>query len=418
MEPATCEHCISAISHVGPHATRPNPEPADKYDLVVIGAGVAGLLSVIVGKSLGKKCLMIEKHYMGGDCLNVGCFPSKALIRCARAVHEVKDSARFGVILPPGEVKVDFPAIMKRMRSLRAGIAPHDGVDRYCRDFCEQILLGKATFGGPDHVLVEGVDKPIYFDKCMVATGASAAVVPVPGLKDVPHLTNGNFFNLEELPARACLIGAGPIGIEMAQTLHRFGCQVTIFEVMPQLLPREDPDAAACVTEALLEDGVTVHYSVKIVGVSLKKEGELTKAPFALYGVTVVLASGETTEFECEALLNATGRVPNVWGLGLDAAGVEWDTRCGVHIDDFFATKNPNIYSAGDCASPYKFTHAADWQARCAVRNMFLDAKSKHSDLLVPWCTCVATRGVAQTPRLLRAKFKTRGEKNHKECVL
>ena len=389
MEPATCEHCISAISHVGPHATRPNPEPADKYDLVVIGAGVAGLLSVIVGKSLGKKCLMIEKHYMGGDCLNVGCFPSKALIRCARAVHEVKDSARFGVILPPGEVKVDFPAIMKRMRSLRAGIAPHDGVDRYCRDFCEQILLGKATFGGPDHVLVEGVDKPIYFDKCMVATGASAAVVPVPGLKDVPHLTNGNFFNLEELPPRACLIGAGPIGIEMAQTLHRFGCQVTIFEVMPQLLPREDPDAAACVTEALLEDGVAVHYSVKIVGVALKREGSLVKAPFALYGVTVVLASGETTEFECEALLNATGRVPNVWGLGLDAAGVEWDTRCGVHIDDFFKTKNPNIYSAGDCASPYKFTHAADWQARCAVRNMFLDAKSKHSDLLVPWCTCV-----------------------------
>jgi len=236
-------------------------------------------------------------------------------------------------------------------------------------------------------VLVEGVDKPIYFDKCMVATGASAAVVPVPGLKDVPHLTNGNFFNLEELPPRACLIGAGPIGIEMAQTLHRFGCQVTIFEVMPQLLPREDPDAAACVTEALLEDGVAVHYSVKIVGVALKREGSLVKAPFALYGVTVVLASGETTEFECEALLNATGRVPNVWGLGLDAAGVEWDTRCGVHIDDFFKTKNPNIYSAGDCASPYKFTHAADWQARCAVRNMFLDAKSKHSDLLVPWCT-------------------------------
>ena len=116
---------------------------------------------------------------------------------------------------------------------------------RYCRDFCEQILLGKATFGGPDHVLVEGVEKPIYFDKCMIATGASAAVVPVPGLKDVEHLTNGNFFNLEELPKTACLIGAGPIGIEMAQTLHRFGCKITIFEVMPQLLPREDPDAAA-----------------------------------------------------------------------------------------------------------------------------------------------------------------------------
>ena len=386
MEPATCEHCISAISHVGPHATRPNPTPADKYDLVVIGAGVAGLLSVIVGKSLGKKCLMIEKHYMGGDCLNVGCFPSKALIRCARAVHEVKDSARFGVILPPGEVKVDFPAIMKRMRSLRAGIAPHDGVDRYCRDFCEQILLGKATFGGPDHVLVEGVDKPIYFDKCMVATGASAAVVPVPGLKDVPHLTNGNFFNLEELPPRACLIGAGPIGIEMAQSLQRFGCAVTIFEVAPHLLPREDPDAAKLVTEALVADGVAVHYAVKITGIKLA--GELAmKAPWPTYDVSVTLSDGTAKVFRCEALLNATGRAPNVSGIGLDEAGVDYDTRTGVHISDLYETSAPNIYSCGDCASPYKFTHAADWQARCAVRNMFLQANSKHSDLLVPWAT-------------------------------
>ena len=386
MEPATCEHCISAISHVGPHATRPNPTPADKYDLVVIGAGVAGLLSVIVGKSLGKKCLMIEKHYMGGDCLNVGCFPSKALIRCARAVHEVKDSARFGVILPPGEVKVDFPAIMKRMRSLRAGIAPHDGVDRYCRDFCEQILLGKATFGGPDHVLVEGVDKPIYFDKCMVATGASAAVVPVPGLKDVPHLTNGNFFNLEELPPRACLIGAGPIGIEMAQSLQRFGCAVTIFEVAPHLLPREDPDAAKLVTEALVADGVAVHYAVKITGIKLA--GELAmKAPWPTYDVSVTLSDGTAKVFRCEALLNATGRAPNVSGIGLDEAGVDYDTRTGVHISDLYETSAPNIYSCGDCASPYKFTHAADWQARCAVRNMFLRANSKHSDLLVPWAT-------------------------------
>ena len=145
---------------------------------------------------------------------------------------------------------------------------------------------------------------------------------------------------------------------------------------MPQLLPREDPDAAACVTEALLEDGIEVHYSVKILNVARPEAGSLVKAPFGKYAVTVVLSSGEERTFECESLLNATGRVPNVFGLGLEKAGVEWDTRCGVHIDDYFVTANPKVFSAGDCASPYKFTHAADWQARCAVRNMFLGAKA------------------------------------------
>jgi pyruvate/2-oxoglutarate dehydrogenase complex dihydrolipoamide dehydrogenase (E3) component len=145
---------------------------------------------------------------------------------------------------------------------------------------------------------------------------------------------------------------------------------------MPQLLPREDPDAAACVTEALLEDGIEVHYSVKILSVARPEAGSLVKAPFGKYAVTVVLSSGEERTFECESLLNATGRVPNVFGLGLEKAGVEWDTRCGVHIDDYFVTANPKVFSAGDCASPYKFTHAADWQARCAVRNMFLGAKA------------------------------------------
>mmetsp|Transcript_1892 Transcript_1892/g.5595 ORF Transcript_1892/g.5595 Transcript_1892/m.5595 type:complete len:578 (+) Transcript_1892:1243-2976(+) len=390
MAPADCEHVVSAIAHVGPKSHFPDLRA--KYDLVVIGAGVAGLLSVIVAKSLGKKALLIEKHYMGGDCLNVGCFPSKCLIATARRAHEIKHSADLGITVS-GEVTVDFGFVMKRMRALRAGIAPHDGVERYARDFCEHTIIGRAEFDGPETVVITAGDgsgrtQKVAFDKCMIATGASAAVVPVPGLRDTPHLTNGNFFNLEELPPRACLIGAGPIGIEMAQSLQRFGCAVTIFEAAPQLLPREDPDAAKLVAEALVADGVEVHVGVKITKVAQPGGGGVAyKAPWGTYAVTCELTDGATRTFECEALLNATGRAPNVSGIGLEGAGVAFDSRSGVHIDDFFKTTTKNIYACGDVASPYKFTHAADWQARCAIRNMYLDAGSRHSDLLVPWCT-------------------------------
>jgi len=387
--PAECEYNISAEAYVGPK-DRQNPVPKERYDLVVIGAGVAGLLSVICAKALGKKAALIERHYMGGDCLNVGCFPSKAIIRCARAVHEVKTAAEFGVIIPEGEVKVDFPAIMRRMRMLRASIAPHDGVERYGRDFCEDVFQGNARFIGPDSVAVDGMDAPIFFDYAMVATGASAAVPPIPGLRSVPHLTNNDFFNLEELPPRMCLIGAGPIGIELAQTMARFGSQVTIFEICPQLLPREDPDAAALLKEEL-ESEMDIQYSVKINNIEYvggdPTAGAPTKAPWGCYKVFVTLADGTDKVYECEAILNATGRVPNVCGVGLDTVGVEFDNRCGVHVDDHFQTCVPNIYSCGDCASPFKFTHAADWQARTAIRNMFLGLKEKQQNILTPWCT-------------------------------
>ncbi|KAH8052857.1 dihydrolipoyl dehydrogenase [Aureococcus anophagefferens] len=328
MGPADCEHVVSAVAHVGPKAHFPK-----------------------LKENLGKKALLIEKHYMGGDCLNVGCFPSKALIACARKCHELKHAADFGVTVS-GDVTVDFGFVMKRMRALRAGIAPHDGVERYGRDFCDDVCVGVAKFASPTEVVI-------------TSRGRDAKLCR---------------------RARACLIGAGPIGIEMAQSLQRFGCAVTIFEVAPQLLPREDPDAAKLVTEALIADGVEVHYAVKITGIKLA--GELAmKAPWPTYDVSVTLSDGTAKVFQCEALLNATGRAPNVSGIGLDEAGVDYDTRTGVHISDLYETSAPNIYSCGDCASPYKFTHAADWQARCAVRNMFLQANSKHSDLLVPWAT-------------------------------
>ena len=197
----------------------------------------------------------------------------------------------------------------------------------------------------------------------------------------------GNFFNLEALPPTLGLIGAGPIGLEMAQSLQRFGCQVTVFEMAPRLLPREDADAAAIVGECLAEDGVSIHTGCRVLSV---QGGPLAyKAPWSEYKVRAQLQNGADHTFTFAALLNATGRAPNVVGLNLDKANVSYDARSGVHTDDHYRTSNPKIYAAGDVASVYKFTHAADWQARCAVRNAFLDAKCQKSRLLVPWCTYI-----------------------------
>eukprot|EP01059_Diplonema_ambulator_P019767 TRINITY_DN33416_c0_g1_i1.p1 TRINITY_DN33416_c0_g1~~TRINITY_DN33416_c0_g1_i1.p1 ORF type:complete len:596 (+),score=128.99 TRINITY_DN33416_c0_g1_i1:67-1854(+) len=377
------EHNRFLVSHVGPK-DRAHPEVSDEYDLLVVGAGVAGLLSSIMAKALGQRVCLVEQHYMGGDCLNVGCFPSKCLIACGRRAREIRTSSELGISISPDAVKVDFPFIMERMRKLRAAIGPHDGVERYTRDFCESIFIGKAEFTSPHTAKVSGVPKEIKFKHAMIATGGSAGIPPVPGLAAIPHLTNNTFFNLTELPPRMVLIGAGPIGIEMAQTMAQLGSQVTVLEAAPQLLPREDPDAAKCLQESLAtEPNLTIVTSCKILKVSGDVQDLATCAPWGLYKVE--LDGGVV--IECEALLNATGRVPNVHGLGLDKAGVEYDTRQGVQVDDHFKTTADHIYACGDVASPFKFTHAADWQARTAIRNMFLGLKESSANLLTPWCT-------------------------------
>mmetsp|Transcript_26164 Transcript_26164/g.34389 ORF Transcript_26164/g.34389 Transcript_26164/m.34389 type:complete len:580 (+) Transcript_26164:167-1906(+) len=377
------DHNTKLVNNVHPPDYM-NPEPLDKYDLVVLGAGVSGLLSVIMGSALGKKCALIEKHYMGGDCLNIGCVPSKALISCARKFHEVLHCSKFGVRLPPGEVSVDFGFVMERMREIRANISEHDSVARYSRDFCEHVFLGHAQFTSNNTVEVAG--KTLVFEKAMIATGASAAIVPIPGLPETEHLTNSNFFNLTELPPRISIIGCGPIGLEMAQSLKRFGSDVTCFEAFPQLLPREDQDAAVCLKEALEKDGLKIKLGAKIKRVECSDEGGLYHAPWRTFKV-VLDVNGEEEVYESEALLNATGRAPNVHGIGLDVVGVEYDNKAGVHIDEFFKTTNPKIYATGDVATPYKFTHSADFMARIAIRNMFLGDDNKLSQLIIPWAT-------------------------------
>eukprot|EP01038_Epipyxis_sp_PR26KG_P009703 gene9703-13060_t len=386
------EHNNLLEHHVHP-ADYTNPTTGDEdYDLVAVGAGVSGLISVIIGAWLGKKCALIERHAMGGDCLNTGCVPSKALIACAKAAHSTKHLASFGIHIPDGAVTVDFNFIMSRMREIRAKISHHDSVQRYSKEFCKHVFVGNAKFIDNNTIEVIGDDNTpriLKFKKAMIATGASAAIPPIPGLQDLPHLTNSNFFNQTSLPPSMVVIGCGPIGLELAQSMSRFGSKVFCLEQGSRFLPREDPEAAEILRNQLIEDGVEIFFNVRILSVEAVESNEVFDSLLVnkLYKISIVDGEGIQRVLISHALLNATGRVPNVHDLGLENVGVEWDNRKGVYVDEYFCTANPNIYACGDCTSPFKFTHSADFQARVAIRNMFLGEMTKSSDLLIPWCT-------------------------------
>ena len=349
-----------------------NPEPAPRYNLVVIGGGTAGLVTAAGAAGLGAKVALIERHLLGGDCLNVGCVPSKAIIRAARAAAEVRRAGEFGVRVG-GEVKVDFPAVMERMRRLRADISPHDSAARF-RELGVDVFIGDGKFTGRDTVQVG--EHTLRFVHAVVATGARAAAPAIPGLDTVPYLTNETLFSLTDLPKRLGVIGAGPIGCEMAQSFARFGAEVFLIESTAGVLPREDRDAGALLQAALLRDGVKLLGSAKNL--------RLAKAPD---GVRVLVDShGSDHDFTVDQLLVAVGRAPNVEGLGLEKAGVEFGKK-GVVVDDHLRTTNPRIFACGDICSPYQFTHAADFMARIVIQNALFKGRKKASALTIPWST-------------------------------
>jgi pyruvate/2-oxoglutarate dehydrogenase complex dihydrolipoamide dehydrogenase (E3) component len=353
-----------------------NPSPKGVYNLVVIGAGAGGLVTSAGAAGLGARVALIESHLLGGDCLNVGCVPSKALIRCARAAAAVREAGQFGVRVE-GPVSVDFGAVMERMRRLRAEIAPNDSAERFSRDLGIDVFIGSARFTGEDTVEVGG--ETLRFKKAVVATGGTAAVPPIPGLDQAPYLTNATVFNLTALPKRLGVIGAGPIGMELAQAFRRFGADVTAFSRDSKILPKEDVDAAALVQASMARDGVRFAFNVTYRRV----DSVGGQAP-----VTVVVErDGQEESHEFDALLVATGRKPNVTGLGLDLAGVRFDPRSGVEVNDKLQTSNPNVFAVGDVASRYQFTHMADFMARMVIRNALFLGRDKVSSLLVPWAT-------------------------------
>jgi pyruvate/2-oxoglutarate dehydrogenase complex dihydrolipoamide dehydrogenase (E3) component/uncharacterized membrane protein YdjX (TVP38/TMEM64 family) len=349
-----------------------NPMPAGKYNLVVIGAGTAGLVSAAGAAGLGAKVALVEHNLMGGDCLNVGCVPSKGVIRAARAAYEARHGKAFGVQFD-GKPDIDFSVAMERMRRLRAGISDHDSAERF-RKLGVDVFIGNGRFVSPNAVEVDG--KHLYFDRAVIATGARAAGLPVPGLAEAGYFTNETIFTLIELPHRMVVVGAGPIGCELAQSFQRFGSEVTMITDGAEILPKEDRDAAAIVRAQIEKDGVRVIARAAIQRVE-KKDGAK--------GLHLKVGD-KLTELLCDAILVSVGRTPNIEGMGLDDAGVQYTTQ-GVIVDHRLRTTNAKIFAAGDICSRYKFTHAADAMARIVIANALFFARRKVTDLVVPWCT-------------------------------
>lgn len=349
-----------------------NPEPAGRYNLVVIGAGTAGLVTAAGAAGLGAKVALIERFLMGGDCLNFGCVPSKGIIASSRVVTLVERARKYGVNLQ-GSPEVDFPAVMERMRRLRARISHNDSVKRFT-DLGVDVFLGNARFSGLDSVEVGG--KTLRFSKAVIATGARPSDPGIPGLNEAGYLTNETVFSLTERPSRLAVFGGGPIGCEMAQAFSRLGCKVLLFHKNDHILDREDGDAAEIIQNRFKEEGIRLILNSRVKEVELQGGEKVIRFE----------ASSQLDSIAVDEILVGVGRTPNVEDLNLEATEVLYD-KSGVVVDDQLRTANPKIYAAGDVCMKYKFTHAADAAARIVIQNALFPGSKRLSALTVPWCT-------------------------------
>lgn len=365
-------HNQRLVSNVQPPDWQ-NPAPAACYNLVVIGAGTAGLVTAAGAAALGAKVALIEKSLMGGDCLNVGCVPSKAIIRSSRGMFDAKEADRLGLRIG-GPVRADFPAVMERMRKLRADLSPTDSAARFA-NLGVDVFLGEARFAGPDKIEVGG--KTLRFKRAVIATGARPMKPAIAGLAEAGYLTNETVFNLTQCPARLAIIGGGPIGCELAQAFQRLGSQVTLLHKNAHLLDREDTDAAALVQKVFLREGIALALNATVTRV-----GRNGGAKLVYYQ-----AQEKEETLAVDEILIGTGRAPNVEGLNLDIAGVQCDPRKGVLVNDCLQTTNRRIYAAGDVCLGWKSTHAADFSARLAIQNALFFGRKKVTALTMPWCT-------------------------------
>jgi pyruvate/2-oxoglutarate dehydrogenase complex dihydrolipoamide dehydrogenase (E3) component len=324
------------------------------YDFVVIGGGTAGLVSAFGAAGLGARVALIERDRLGGDCLNVGCVPSKALLRSARAVRDARAASRVG--LESTAPAVDFPRVMARLAERRAVLAPNDSAERLSSAGID-VVFGSAAFAGPRAIVVNG-DR-LRFRRAVIATGGRPVAPPIPGLAEAGYLTNENVFELRTQPRRMLVIGAGAIGCELAQAFALLGTEVTVSDVADRPLAIEDADASVVVRRALEEAGVRFELGAALARVDRNA---------------------------ADAILVAAGRAPNVEGLGLESAGISY-TAQGIVVTDRLQTTNPRVFAAGDVASKFKFTHAADATARIVVQNALFYGRARASALVVPWCT-------------------------------
>ncbi|XOV81969.1 MAG: FAD-dependent oxidoreductase [bacterium] len=352
-----------------------NPTPRGRYHLVVVGAGPAGLISAIGAAGLGAKVALIERHRMGGDCLNVGCVPSKALLEYT-GYHP----------------QPDFDEAFAWLREVRAGIAPHDSVARY-REAGVDVYLGDAGFNTEGEICVN--NQPIAARRIALCTGARAAIPPIPGLRQCNPLTNETVFDLTEKPASLAILGAGAIGCELALVFARLNVDVHLFEMAPQVLPLEIEAAGEAVAQALRRAGVTLHLGAGVESVTPGSDGEIN------YCVSVAGKQVHTSH-----VLVALGRTPNTETLNLQYADVAMNDRGLIITDNKLRTSNKSIYAAGDCTAMLQFTHHADAQARAIVQNTLFAPTASIDNLIVPHCTYTRPEvaSVGQNPAQLEAQ--------------
>lgn len=351
-----------------------------KFDnnIIVIGAGAAGLVTSYIASAVKAKVTLVEKHKMGGDCLNTGCVPSKALIKTAKLLSMAQRSNEFGI--KGMSVEFEFSEVMQRIQSVVAGVAPHDSVERYT-ELGVDVVVGEAKIVSPWEVEVttaEGV-QTISTRSIVIAAGARPFVPPIPGLDKIDYLTSDNVWNLRDKPKRMLVLGGGPIGCELAQSFNRLGVEVTQIEMLPRLMMREDEDVSASVTAKFIQEGVKVKL-------------EHTAKEFIVEnGEKILLAEhkGEQVRIAFDEVLLAIGRIANTKGYGLEELGVQLSDRRTVEINAFQETNFPNIYACGDVSGPYQFTHTAAHQAWYASVNALFGSfkKFKTDYSIIPWAT-------------------------------
>lgn len=353
-----------------------NQAKPSKFDrnLIVIGGGSAGLVSAYIAAAINAKVTLIEKHKMGGDCLNTGCVPSKALIKSAKVASLIKRADEFGINVP--DSSIDFAAVMERVQSTIKKIEPHDSMERY-ESLGVECIEGEAKITSPWTVEVNG--KTLSARSIIIATGARPFVPPIKGLDEVNYLTSDNLWEIRELPKRLVVLGGGPIGCELTQSFSRLGSQVTQIEMLPRIMIREDEEISAVVNQRFLDEGVDVrtnHLAKEVIN----RDGQK---------VLVCEHNEQTIEIEFDEILVAVGRAANTSGFGLEELGIELNPNKTIRVNEKLQSSIPNIYACGDVAGPYQFTHTAAHQAWYAsVNALFGKFKKFNVDYsVIPWAT-------------------------------
>lgn len=342
------------------------------YHLIVIGAGSGGLVAAAGAAGLGAKVALIEKDKMGGDCLNTGCVPSKAIIRTAKLAHDARTAQRFG--LDAMEPSVSLAKVMASVREVQAKLEYMDSVERF-EKLGVTVHRGSFAFHSP-HEISDG-ERTLSAKRFVIATGSRPTLPPLPGLDQITPLTSDTVWDLEELPRRLVVLGGGPIGTELAQVFARLGSQVTMIQRSEHILHREDPDIARLVQERFRKEGITIHTSW---------EAKEVRQDSGQGSIVIQNPQQGEQSVAFDQLLVALGRTPNVEGLALGKAGVMYSQR-GIQVDDYLRSSRKHIYSCGDVIGSYQFTHTADFQARLILRNALFPGQSKLDQRIIPWCT-------------------------------